>query len=220
MINLDLFAGVDTEAALPREEWLGKQAVVLRQFAVADADSVLQAVKQIVKAAPFRSVTTAGGRPMSIQLTSCGLLGWTTDEHGYAYRTVDPNTVRPWPEIPDVLKQLALRAAAKAGFPNFQPDSCLINKYEVGSKLSLHQDRNEKDFTQPIVSVSLGIPAVFLLGGFNRQSVTQRVLLQHGDVMVWGGVDRLRFHGVLPIKPAWHEQLGARRINLTFRRAG
>jgi alkylated DNA repair protein (DNA oxidative demethylase) len=157
---------------------------------------------------------------MSVQLSSCGQLGWVSDEQGYAYKSIDPYTTQPWPAIPDVMMQLAQRAAAQAGFHNFQPDTCLINRYEADSKLSLHQDKNEIDFTQPIVSVSLGIPAIFLLGGFSRQAETQRLLLQHGDVMVWGGVDRMRFHGVMPIKPAWHEQLGALRINLTFRRAG
>lgn len=220
MINLDLFAGEDTEAHLPREDWLAKQAVVLRQFAVTETDVVFEAIQQVLKTSPFRQMTTAGGYPMSVQLSSCGQLGWVSDQYGYAYRSIDPHGGQPWPAIPDVLINLAQRAASRAGFANFQPDSCLINRYEIGSKLSLHQDKNEIDFTQPIVSVSLGIPAVFLLGGYSREAMTQRVLLQHGDVMVWGGVDRMRFHGVMPIKPAWHEQLGALRMNLTFRRAG
>lgn len=220
MINLDLFAGEDTEAHLPREEWLGQQAVVLRQFVLADADMILQSIQLILQTSPFRQMKTAGGYQMSVQLSSFGQLGWVSDEQGYAYRAMDPYTQQPWPAIPDGLKQLAQRAAAQAGFANFMPDSCLINRYEIDSKMSLHQDKNEIDFTQPIVSMSLGIPAIFLFGGFSRQAITQRVWLQHGDVVVWGGVDRMRFHGVMPVKAAWHDRLGATRINLTFRRAG
>ena len=152
-------------------------------------------------------------------MTNCGAAGWITDPTGYRYGPIDPLTGEPWPGIPDVFARLAAQAAARAGFGPFAPDACLVNQYEPGSRLSLHQDRNERDFTAPIVSVSLGLPAVFLFGGNQRADKTQRVALAHGDVVVWGGPSRLRFHGVLPLKDGEHRLAGRRRINLTFRKA-
>lgn len=157
---------------------------------------------------------------MSVAMTNCGALGWTSDRRGYRYSPLDPDTGRNWPAMPDVFLEFARSAAEAAGFPNFTPDACLINRYEPGTRLSLHQDKDELDFSAPIVSVSLGIDAVFLFGGSERSDKARRVPLAHGDVAVWGGVDRLRYHGVLPLKEAHHPMLGACRINLTFRKAG
>jgi alkylated DNA repair protein (DNA oxidative demethylase) len=156
---------------------------------------------------------------MSVRTTSCGVLGWVSDTRGYRYETIDPLSGAPWPAMPVVFSALAAAAAAEAGFPDFQPDACLINCYEAGAKMGLHQDKDERDFTQPIVSVSLGIGAVFLFGGLKRSDRAFRIALNHGDGVVWGGEDRLRFHGGQPVKPAVHRRLGGRRINLTFRKA-
>src|SRR5690606_8287520 len=171
-------------------------------------------------AAPWRHMQTPGGFTMSVALTNCGALGWTSDRRGYRYTRVDPDSGEPWPPMPPVLARLASEAAAAAGFPDFAPDACLVNRYTPGARLSLHQDRNERDFGAPIVSVSLGMSATFLFGGPARADKPARVPLVHGDVVVWGGVDRLRHHGVLPLKDGEHPLLGAQRINLTFRKAG
>jgi DNA oxidative demethylase len=162
---------------------------------------------------------TPGGYRMSVAMTNCGSLGWVTEKTGYRYDAIDPLTQRPWPPMPEAFLRLAAGAAAAAGFANFVPDACLINRYEPGAKLSLHQDRDERDFDQPIVSVSLGIPAVFLFGGLKRADKTARVAVTHGDVVVWGGPARLRYHGVMPLKDAEHALLGRQRINLTLRKA-
>jgi alkylated DNA repair protein (DNA oxidative demethylase) len=152
-------------------------------------------------------------------MTNCGALGWVTDRAGYRYDARDPERGRPWPEMPDVFSDLAARAAERAGFHEFAPDACLINRYVPGAQLSLHQDKNEQDFEAPIVSVSLGLPAVFLFGGFDRADRPRRLPLSHGDVVVWGGPARLRYHGVLPLEEGYHPLLGAYRINLTLRKA-
>ena len=157
---------------------------------------------------------------MSVALTTCGSRGWVSDQHGYRYSTTDPMNGQAWPAMPDALRDLAQQAATVAGFSDFEPDACLINRYVPGSKMSLHQDKDERDLRQPIVSVSLGIPATFLFGGLQRKDPTVRVRLTHGDVVVWGGVDRLRFHGIVPLKDNTHPLLGAQRFNLTFRKAG
>lgn len=162
---------------------------------------------------------TPGGLRMSVAMTNCGTLGWVTDNRGYRYQTIDPNTGNPWPAMPAAFLALAQDAAKQAGFRNFIPDACLINRYEPGARMTLHQDKNERDFHQPIVSVSLGLPATFLFGGDTRNQRPTRVALEHGDVVVWGGPARLRFHGVLPIKDGEHPTLGRHRINLTFRKA-
>jgi len=199
---------------------MGEQAFVLRGFALDAAPQLLDAIARIDQASPFRHMQTPGGFTMSVALTNCGRFGWTTDRHGYQYTELDPLTGEAWPAMPEVLRRLARSAAAETGFPDFAPDACLVNRYEPGSRLTLHQDKNERAFDAPIISVSLGIPATFLFGGHKRTDPAARIPLRHGDVAVWGGVDRLRFHGVQPLKDAVHPQTGARRFNLTLRRAG
>jgi alkylated DNA repair protein (DNA oxidative demethylase) len=157
---------------------------------------------------------------MSVAMTNCGQFGWVTDRRGYRYTENDPDGGAPWPPMPSAFAQLARAAAATARFAAFAPDACLVNRYLPGNRLSLHQDKNERDFDSPIVSVSLGIPAVFLFGGHKRSDRSLRVPLAHGDVAVWGREDRLRFHGVMPLKQDSHCLLGTQRINLTFRKAG
>lgn len=201
-------------------ELLGPQACVLRGYALDRVPQLLAALRALQGAAPARRMQTPGGHTMSVALTNCGALGWTTSPEGYRYATHDPATGEPWPAMPEAFLRLARDAAAEAGFPGFEPDACLVNRYEPGARMSLHQDRNEHSTAHPIVSVSLGIPAVFLFGGLRRADPAQRVALFHGDVAVWGGVDRMRYHGVLPVREAVHPELGRLRINLTFRKAG
>ena len=200
-------------------ERLGPGAVVLRGFALEQAAAMLAALGQIAAAAPFRRMPTPGGRFMSVAMTNCGPLGWVSDTAGYRYAASDPASGLAWPDMPDSFRALAVAASAAAGFAGFMPDACLINRYEPGARMSLHQDRDERDLAQPIVSVSLGLPAVFLFGGLKRSDPAQRVPLTHGDVVVWGGPDRLRYHGVLAVKPGQSPQAGECRFNLTFRRA-
>jgi alkylated DNA repair protein (DNA oxidative demethylase) len=218
MISSDLFGS--TVHPVQRDEMLCDGAVILRGFALAKESLLLQAINTIKAQAPFRHLITPGGFRMSVGMTNAGPLGWVSDRRGYRYDPVDPDSGKSWPAMPDVFLELAGAAAARTGFSGFVPDACLINRYEPGTRLTLHQDRNERDFDQPIVSVSLGIPAVFLFGGMQRTDRALRVPLAHGDVVVWGGPARLRYHGVLPLKPNHHEALGECRINLTFRRAG
>jgi DNA oxidative demethylase len=199
---------------------LGSRAYVMRGLALPYVPELLLALDAIQTAAPFRHMVTPGGFRMSVALTNCGALGWTTDRRGYRYAAHDPQTGLHWPCMPIACLRLAGEAATQAGFADFMPDACLINRYGPGARLSLHQDKDEVDFAAPIVSVSLGIPAVFLLGGHARGDKASRVPLAHGDVVVWGGPDRLRFHGVLPLKAGHHPLLGGHRINLTLRKAG
>lgn len=201
-------------------QWIGKQTVVLPGFALEWVEQLLPALRQTVRAAPFRNMVTPGGRTISVRVTNCGELGWVSDLRGYRYSPLDPLSGERWPVLPQAFLELARSAASMAGFDDFVPDACLINSYLPGNRLTLHQDRNERDFGQPIVSVSLGLPATFLFGGHERGDRTQRIGLQHGDVMVWGGEDRLRFHGVMPLKAGEHPLLGPRRINFTLRKAG
>jgi alkylated DNA repair protein (DNA oxidative demethylase) len=215
---MDLFEGHD--AIESREESLGPGAVVLRGFAASDAAALIADLEHVAEQAPFRHMVTPGRFRMSVAMTNCGALGWVTDETGYRYDAVDPETGRNWPRMPESFSRLAQGAATQAGFHGFAPDACLINRYEPGTRLSLHQDKNERDFGAPIVSVSLGIPAVFLFGGSKRSDRAIRVPLAHGDVVVWGGPARLRYHGVLPLKEGHHPLVGGHRINLTFRKAG
>jgi alkylated DNA repair protein (DNA oxidative demethylase) len=201
------------------KESLGAGAVVLRGFAVSDEAAMLASVQDVIAQAPLRHMVTPGGYRMSVAMTNCGELGWVTERSGYRYDPVDPESGKPWPRMPGPFLRLAGDAAARAGFDGFVPDACLVNRYEPGARLSLHQDRNERDFGEPIVSASLGIPAVFLFGGSKRSDKTARVLLEHGDVVVWGGPARMRYHGVMPLKAGHHPLLGGCRINLTFRKA-
>ncbi|ROL83372.1 alpha-ketoglutarate-dependent dioxygenase AlkB [Pseudomonas chlororaphis] len=215
----ELFGEPELQQA-PRTEQIGPQSFVLHGFALPWVERLLPALRGVLRAAPFRQMVTPGGFTMSVGLSSCGQLGWTTDRSGYRYTAIDPQSGQPWPAMPEVLRELARAAATQAGFTGFEPDACLINHYVPGARMSLHQDKDERDYDAPIVSVSLGLPAVFQLGGERRSDRPLRVPLLHGDVVVWGGVDRLRYHGVLPLKEGTHPLLGPRRINLTFRRAG
>lgn len=221
MNTADLF---EAEPASPHPSGtrlaLGAQAFVLHGFALPWVETLLKHVSLLEASAPFRRMRTPGGLEMSVALTNCGALGWTSDEHGYRYSPSDPLSGQPWPPLPAAFSELGLQAAAAAGFENFVPDACLVNCYAPGARLSLHQDRDERDYSAPIVSISLGAAAVFLFGGSKRTDRTQRVPLFHGDVVVWGGVDRLRFHGVSALKPQHHALLGGKRINLTLRKAG
>jgi alkylated DNA repair protein (DNA oxidative demethylase) len=192
---------------------------VLRGFATADEVVLLADLQEVIARAPLRHMVTPGGYRMSVAMTNCGSLGWVTDRSGYRYEAIDPESGKPWPRLPASFLRLAAGAAAQAGFDGFVPDACLINRYAPGARLSLHQDRNERDFRAPIVSVSLGIAAAFLFGGAKRSDKTARVLLEHGDVAVWGGPARMRYHGVMPLKEGHHPSLGAYRINLTLRKA-
>ena len=194
-------------------------AVILPGFARAGAEAAFAAVNEIAEQAPFRRPVTPGGYSMSVGLTSCGRRGWVSDARGYRYAPHDPASGRPWPPMPDLFDALARSAAESAGFPGFAPDACLINRYYPGSRMSLHQDRNERDLDAPVVSVSLGLPAVFMFGGLKRGDRPLHLLLQHGDVVVWGGEARLRFHGVQPLKAGHHPLTGGQRINLTFRKS-
>ena len=155
---------------------------------------------------------------MSVAMTNCGSVGWVSDDTGYRYDPIDPESKQPWPAMPAVLRQLAAYAASDAGFNSFAPDACLINRYVPGARLSLHQDKDELDFAAPIVSVSLGLPAIFLFGGAKRADKPNRYRLEHGDLAVWGGPSRLFFHGVAPLGDGEHAVMGRQRINLTFRK--
>ena len=213
----DLFP--DEPAVEQGEQALAPGALLLRGWARTRGPVLLDAVTAVIRQSPLRHMTTPGGFQMSVAMTNCGAAGWITDRTGYRYGPVDPLSGQPWPAMPALLAQLATDAAAQAGFAGFAADACLINQYEPGSRMSLHQDKNEQDYSAPIVSVSLGLPAVFMFGGEQRADRPLRVPLGHGDVVVWGGPARLRFHGVAPLKDGEHPLLGRRRINLTFRKA-
>ncbi len=203
-----------------KREALGPQATLLAGFAQNQASGLLAALEGICRDSPLRRMTTPGGWTMSVAMTNCGVAGWVTDRSGYRYDTIDPETGQPWPAMPAEFAALADSAAAAGGFTGFIPDACLINQYRPGARLSLHQDRNERDLSFPVVSVSLGLPAVFLWGGQKRNDRYSRIPLLHGDVVVWGGVDRLRFHAVHRLADGEHPLTGAFRYNLTFRKAG
>lgn len=201
-------------------EQLAPGAWVLPAFALSFQTELLGALDSVLRAAPLRHMVTPGGFRMSVAMTNCGALGWVSDERGYRYDAVDPVSLRPWPALPTAFQELARAAASRASFESFVPDACLVNRYEPGARLTLHQDKNEHDFGAPIVSVSLGLPATFLFGGITRQTRPERVGLVHGDVVVWGGPARLRYHGVLPIREGVHPVFGRARFNLTLRKAG
>jgi alkylated DNA repair protein (DNA oxidative demethylase) len=214
-MTLDLFAA---DAPELEDEILAPGAVLLRRFAIEREAALKDDVARVASAAPFRHLVTPGGFRMSVAMTNCGELGWVSDGRGYRYDPVDPESGARWPALPEAFRALALDAAARAGYPGFAPDACLVNRYEPGARLSMHQDRDEKDLRAPIVSVSLGLPAVFLWGGTERGAPARKVALHHGDVVVWGGPSRLRFHGVQALKEGEHPFAGALRINLTFRK--
>lgn len=202
----------------PATEPLAEGAAILRGFARTDAPALLEEVDRISAAAPFRNLITPGGFRMSVAMTNSGKVGWVSDRRGYRYDPVDPSTGQPWPPLPSRFETLARKAAREVGHAEFAPDDCLINRYEPGAKLSLHQDRDEQDAIAPIVSVSLGLPAVFLFGGLHRSDKTRRIRLEHGDVVVWGGPSRMTYHGVSPLADGDHPLTGRCRINLTFRK--
>jgi DNA oxidative demethylase len=216
-LTADLFASVADMR--PSQELMADGAVLLRGFAKPFEADLLAALRDIAAQAPFRHMVTPGGHQMSVAMTNCGGAGWVTDRTGYRYDASDPETGKPWPAIPLSFRELAEQAADRAGFRGFSPDACLINRYQPGARMSLHQDRDENDFSAPIVSVSLGLPAIFLFGGLKRSDRPRRFRLEHGDIAVWGGPARLVFHGVAPLADGEHGLLGRQRINLTFRKA-
>ena len=210
----DLLAGTLAEA-----EVLAPGALLLRGFARDEAAALVAAVTQVAAAAPLRQMITPGGYRMSVAMTNCGAAGWVTDRAGYRYAPLDPLSERPWPAMPEIFRDLAGRAADAAGFADFTPDACLINHYEPGARLSLHQDKDERDYSEPIVSVSLGLAAMFLWGGLRRSDRPRRLLIESGDVAVWGGPSRFTFHGIAPLTEGEHPLTGSARINLTLRKA-
>lgn len=212
----DLFGEV---AASPPVEAFAPGAMLLRGFASPVSADLLAALAGITGRSPFRRMMTPGGFTMSVAMTNAGEVGWITDRRGYRYGPLDPDTGLPWPAMPECFRRLAANAADAAGYAGFEPDGCLINRYEPGSRLSAHQDRNERDLRWPIVSVSLGLPATFLFGGASRTERMHRLRVVHGDVAVWGGPSRLAFHGVAPLPAGTHPATGGFRYNLTFRRA-
>ncbi|MBR0694591.1 DNA oxidative demethylase AlkB [Bradyrhizobium lablabi] len=215
-MTADLFETIGD--ARPARETMAEGAVLLRGFARPVEAELVPALRVIIKQAPFRNLVTPGGHTMSVAMTNCGSVGWVSDRRGYRYDAIDPDSGQRWPAMPPVLGKLAADAANEAGFERFAPDACLINRYVPGAKLSLHQDKDELDFSAPIVSVSLGLPAVFLFGGLRRSDTPRRYRLEHGDVAVWGGPSRLFFHGIAPLADGEHGVLGRQRINLTFRK--
>jgi alkylated DNA repair protein (DNA oxidative demethylase) len=217
VLTADLFEGVDDVG--PSQQAMAEGAVLLRGFARPRESELIASLREIEAQAPFRHMQTPGGHAMSVAMTNCGGFGWVTDRSGYNYVPNDPLSGQPWPAMPAVFHDLATQAAARAGFSGFSPDACLINRYEPGARMSLHQDRDERDFENPIVSVSLGLPAIFLFGGLKRSDKPARYRLEHGDVVVWGGPSRLFFHGIAPLADGEHGLLGRQRINLTFRKA-
>lgn len=213
----DLFATM--EPTEPARQDLADGAVLLRGRATALEDALLEGVRLISSEAPFRKMVTPGGFSMSVAMTNCGNAGWVTDKRGYRYQRHDPETGKPWPLMPDAFRQLAEEAATEAGYAGFSPDACLINRYEPGARMSLHQDKDETDFENPIVSVSLGLPATFQFGGLKRKDAVRKYVLHHGDIVVWGGPSRLFYHGILTLKDGDHPQTAHVRYNLTFRKA-
>jgi DNA oxidative demethylase len=216
-LTADLFEGVAD--VRPSREAMAEGAVLLRGFAKPTEPELIAALGEITAQAPFRRMFTPGGHQMSVAMTNCGTAGWVTDHSGYRYDGVDPESGKAWPAMPETFRELARRAAEEGGFGGFAPDACLINRYEPGARMSLHQDKDEHDFGAPIVSVSLGLPAIFLFGGIKRSDKPKRFRLEHGDIAVWGGPSRLFFHGVAPLADGEHALLGRQRINLTFRKA-
>lgn len=216
-MTADLFDSI-SGAEASRED-MADGAVLLRGKALALEDELLEALDVVVAQAPFRHMVTPGGFVMSVAMTNCGDAGWITDRTGYRYDRIDPESGKLWPPLPPSFLKLATEASTEAGYPDFVPDACLINRYVPGARLSLHQDKNERDFANPIVSVSLGLPATFQFGGLARTDPIRKYALRHGDVAVWGGPSRLFYHGVPNLKDGDHPKVGPFRINLTFRGA-
>jgi alkylated DNA repair protein (DNA oxidative demethylase) len=208
----ELFPGAPIEPIVPG-------ALLLRGFVGNDAKALFQAIEDIAAASPFRNMVMPGGYIMSVAMTNCGKVGWVTDRRGYRYAELDPLAEKPWPAMPTLFTDLAARAAAAAGFADFAPDACLVNRYEPGARMSLHQDKDERDFIQPIVSISLGLPATFLFGGLKRSDKPKRLRLESGDIVVWGGPARMVFHGIDPLPAGAHSLTGGYRYNLTLRKA-
>jgi DNA oxidative demethylase len=217
VLTADLFDGIGDPG--PSQQAMAEGAVLLRGFARPREAELIAALRTILAQAPFRPMQTPGGHEMSVAMTNCGAVGWVTDRSGYRYDAIDPQSGQSWPAMPPVFLELAAQAAEAAGFAGFAPDACLVNRYVPGARMSLHQDRDERDFGNPIVSVSLGLPAIFLFGGLRRSDRPARYRLEHGDVVAWGGPSRLFFHGVAPLADGEHAAFGKARINLTFRRA-
>jgi DNA oxidative demethylase len=203
----------------PPREVMAEGALLLRGAALPFETDILTAIQAITAMSPFRHMVTPGGFVMSVAMTNCGAAGWVTDRSGYRYDALDPESGKPWPPMPASFLDLAVAAAKEAGYPDFVPDACLINRYEPGARLSLHQDKNERNFANPIVSVSLGLPATFQFGGQKRNDPVRKFALRHGDVAVWGGPSRLCYHGVPELKEGEHGTVGRMRLNLTFRGA-
>jgi alkylated DNA repair protein (DNA oxidative demethylase) len=214
-MTLEMFPDAPEEA--PGDQPLSPGAVLLRGFALPESASILEALRDIEEAAPYRHLVTPGGHEMSVAMMNCGPVGWVSGASGYRYAARDPATGRPWPPMPRVFRELAVAAAARAGFADYRPDACLINRYDPGARLSLHQDRNGDDVLAPVVTVSLGLPATFLFGTPTRSGPVQRQAVRHGDVVVWGGPSRMAFHGVAPLPDGLHAALGRRRVSLAFR---
>jgi alkylated DNA repair protein (DNA oxidative demethylase) len=213
---VDLFA--DVPDVRPSQEVMAEGAVLLRGFAKPFESDLIADLRAVVEQAPFRHMMTPGGHQMSVAMTNCGGVGWVTDRSGYRYDGIDPESGKPWPAMPPASRALAGQAAAQAGFDGFFPEACLINRYLPGARMSLHQDKDETDFAAPIVSVSLGLPAIFLFGGLKRSDKPRRFRVEHADIAVWGGPTRLAFHGVAPLADGEHAVMGRQRINLTFRK--
>ena len=216
LLSSDLFESVGDMR--PSRQAIGEGAVLLRGYAKLVEAELIADLRGVVAQAPFRHMMTPGGHQMSVAMTNCGGFGWVTDRSGYRYDAIDPTSGKPWPAMPSTFRMLAEAAAMEAGFEGFAPQACLVNRYVPGAKMSLHQDRDESDLTAPIVSVSLGLPAIFLFGGMKRSDKPRRFPLAHGDIAVWGGPTRLAFHGVAPLADGDHALLGRQRINLTFRK--
>ena len=213
----DLLSGLAPGQTNP--DLLVEGATLLRGFAVEQASDLVEALGPITEVAPFRHMITPGGYIMSVAMTNCGQVGWVTNRSGYHYDPQDPETSRAWPELPSAFTALAAAAAAAAGYLGFVPDSCLVNRYAPGARMSLHQDKNEHDLSAPIVSLSFGLPAVFLFGGLKRSDRPRRIRLESGDAVVWGGPARMTYHGVAPLADGYDPLTGNCRINLTLRKA-
>lgn len=216
-----------TDSCIDGDVWLKPQttvllaegAMVLRRFATPVVVALMEGVEAVVAQSPLRRLIVPNGRPMRIEMTNCGLVGWVNIDGRYRYSRVDPLTGRSWPGMPATFRRIAGAAASAAGYPDFQPAVCIINRYAVGADLQMHQDRDDTQDRQPVVSVSLGLPAIFHFGGQGRGEKPLTIPLDDGDVVVWGGASRMHRHGVAPVAPGVHPRTGAYRYNLTFRTA-